>query len=134
MSESRSLPPRPDMRHLRGEAKHRRRSGEFPSLALAQLALAREYGFRSWPRLKFHVDALTLDAGERAGALIAAVTSDDLRRARALLDADPAIARHDLACSCATGEADDLTRRLAARPELAGQPTGPNDWEPILYA
>ena len=64
MSESRSLPPRPYMRHLRGEAKRRRRSGEFPSLALAQLAVAREYGFRSWPRLKFHVDAVTLEAGE----------------------------------------------------------------------
>jgi ankyrin repeat protein len=134
MSEARSLPPRPDMRHLRDEAKRRRRSGEFPSLALAQLAVAREYGFRSWPRLKFHVDAVTLDAGERATALIAAVASDDLRRARALLDADPAIARHDLACACATGEADDLARRLAARPELAGEVTGPSHWEPILYA
>jgi ankyrin repeat protein len=134
MSESRSLPPRPDMRRLRGEAKRRRRSGEFPSLALAQLAVAREYGFRSWPRLKFHVDAVTLDAGERATALIAAVASDDLRRARALLDADPAIARHDLACACATGEADDVARRLAARPELAGEAAGPNAWEPLLYA
>ena len=134
MSESRSLPPRPDMRHLRGEAKRRRRAGEFPSLALARLALAREYGFRSWPRLKFHVDAVTLDAGERATALIAAVTSDDLRRARALLDADSAIARHDLACACATGEAEDVERRLAARPQLASEPTGPNGWEPLLYA
>jgi ankyrin repeat protein len=134
MSEARSLPPRPDIRHLRDEAKRRRRSGEFPSLALAQLAVARECGFRSWPRLKFHVRAVTLDAGERATRLIAAVNSDDLRRARALLDADPAIARHDLACACATGEADDVARRLAARPQLAGEATGPNDWEPILYA
>jgi ankyrin repeat protein len=74
------------------------------------------------------------DTGGRATALIAAVASDDLRRARALLDADPAIARHDLACACATGEADEVARRLAARPGLAGEATGPNDWEPILYA
>ena len=134
MSEPRSLPPRPDLRRLRDEAKRRRKAGEFPSLALAQLAVAREYGFRSWPRLKFHVEALTLDASERATALIASATSADLRRARALLDADPALARHDLACACATGEADEVSRRLAARPAAASEPTGPNGWQPILYA
>lgn len=134
MSEPRSLPSRPDLRRLRDEAKRRRKAGEFPSIALAQLAVAREHGFRSWPRLKFHVEALTLDASERAAALIDSVTSADLRRARALLDADPALARHDLACACATGAADEVSRRLEARPAAVGEPTGPNGWEPILYA
>ena len=134
MSEPRSLPSRPDLRHLRDEAKRRRKAGEFPSIALAQLALAREYGFRSWPGLKFHVEAVTLDASTRAAALIDSATSDDLRRARALLDADPALARHDLACACATGEVDDVSRRLAARPAAVSEPTGPNGWQPILYA
>ena len=36
MSEPRSLPPRPNLRYLRDEAKRRRKAGEFPSLALAQ--------------------------------------------------------------------------------------------------
>jgi ankyrin repeat protein len=134
MSELRSLPSRPDLRHLRDEAKRRRNTGEFPSIALAQLAVAREYGFRSWPRLKFHVEAVTLDASERATALIGSATSADLRRARALLDADPALAGHDLACACATGEADEVSRRIAARPTAVSDPTGPNGWEPILYA
>jgi ankyrin repeat protein len=134
MSEPRSLPPRPDLRHLRDEAKRRRKTGEFPSLALAQLAIAREHGFRSWPRLKFHVEALTLDATERAVALIASATSADLRRARTLLAADPALARHDLACACVAGEADEVSRRLTARPAAVGEPTGPNGWAPILYA
>jgi len=134
MSEPRSLPSRPDLRHLRDEAKRRRKAGEFPSIALAQLALAREHGFRSWPRLKFHVEAVTLDASERATALIASATSADLRRARALLGADPALARHDLACACATGEADEVSRRIAARPAAVSDPTGPNGWQPILYA
>jgi ankyrin repeat protein len=119
---------------MRDEAKRRRKAGEFPSLALAQLAIAREYGFRSWPRLKFHVEALTLDVSERAAALIASATSADLRRARALLAADPALARHDLACACATGEADEVSRRLATRPAAVNGPTGPNGWQPILYA
>jgi ankyrin repeat protein len=134
MSEPRFLPSRPDLRHLRDEAKRRRRAGEFPSLALAQLAIAREYGFRSWPRLKFHVEAVTLDAADRATALVASAMSADLRRARTLLEADPSIARHDLACACATGEADEVTRRLAARPAAVDEPTGPNHWQPILYA
>ena len=134
MSEPRSLPSRPDLRRLRDEAKRRRKAGEFPSIALAQLAVAREHGFRSWPRLKFHVEALTLDVSARAAALIDSVTSADLRRARALLDADPALARHDLACACATGEADEVSRRLGARPAAVAEPTGPNGWEPILYA
>ena len=99
MSEPRSLPSRPDLRHLRDEARRRRKAGEFPSIALAQLAVAREYGFRSWPRLKFYVEAVTLDASERATALISSATSADLRRAQALLGADPALARHDLACA-----------------------------------
>ena len=86
MSEARSLPPRPDLRWLRDQAKRRRKAGEFSSLALAQLAVAREYGFRSWPLLKFHVEAVTLDASERAAVLIESVTSSDLRRARALLE------------------------------------------------
>ena len=60
MSNLRSLPPRPSLRRLRDEAKNRRKSGEFGSIALAQLAIAREHGFRSWPRLKFHVEAVTL--------------------------------------------------------------------------
>ncbi|HEX3803259.1 MAG TPA: ankyrin repeat domain-containing protein [Solirubrobacteraceae bacterium] len=70
----------------------------------------------------------------RAAALIAAVTSSDLRPARALLDADPALARQDLACACATGEAGEVSRRLTAQPAAVSEPTGPNGWEPILYA
>ena len=98
------------------------------------LALAREYGFRSWPRLKFYVEAVTLSAAERADALIASATSDDLGRARTLLDTDPALARHDLACACVTGEAEEVSRRLAVRPAAVREPTGPYRWELILYA
>ncbi len=77
---------------------------------------------------------LTLDASERAVALIAALTSANLRSARTLLDADPGVARHDLACACATGQVDEVSRRLAARPAAVSEPTGPNGWQPILYA
>jgi ankyrin repeat protein len=66
--------------------------------------------------------------------LIASVTSADLSRARELLQEDPALARYDLACACATGEVEEVARRLSVRPQAAGEPTGPNGWAPILYS
>lgn len=131
---SRSLPPRPDLRWLRDEAKARRRRGEFPSLALAQLAVAREHGFASWPRLKAHVDAITLSAEERVRILIASACSDDPRRATAILELDPAITHHDLATACVAGDVGEVIRRLRAQPRAAHEPTGPNAWQPLVYA
>jgi ankyrin repeat protein len=101
---------------------------------VAQLAIAREYGFASWPRLKAHVDALTLGAAERAAILTASACSDNPRRAATILELDPAIARHDLATACVAGEADEVTRRLKMHPDAAHEPTGPNGWPPLLYA
>ena len=131
---SRILPARPDLRRLRDEAKARRRSGEFPSLALAHLAIAREYGFVSWPRLKLHVDALSLTAAERAEALVRSACSSNLRQARMLLDADPALGRYDLAAACVTGEAAYVAQRLAHTPHLARTAIPPLHHKPLLYA
>jgi ankyrin repeat protein len=131
---SKSLPPHPDLRWLRDEAKARHRAGEFSSLTLAHLAIAREYGFASWPRLKAHVDALTLGAAERAAILVASACSDNPRRAQTILELDPAIARHDLATACVTGEVDEVARRLRANPAAIYGATGPNGWQPLLYA
>ena len=59
---SRDLPPRPDFDHLRKQAKallHTlRQQRADATLADAQHALAREYGFASWPKLKAHLEAL----------------------------------------------------------------------------
>ena len=74
------------------------------------------------------------DPAARAAALIASLTSADLRPARELLASEPSLARSDLACACATGEVDDVERRLAQRPELVREPVGPYGWEPLLYA
>lgn len=69
-----TLPPNPDLDQLRRQAKELLRaardgqadaiahirtvSGEL-TLSTAQLALAREHGFASWPALKTAVDART---------------------------------------------------------------------------
>jgi ankyrin repeat protein len=134
MSDHRSLPARPDLRHLRDEAKARRGAGEFPSLSLAHLAIAREHGFVSWPRLKHHVEALSLDAGARAQALVRSACSSDVRRAQTLLALDPALARHDLACACVAGEPGEVAGLVGADPARATVPMGPLKRPPILYA
>jgi ankyrin repeat protein len=57
---SRSLPSRANLEHLRNEAKQRLKTMQAQDpgarLADAQLAIAREYGFPSWRRLKAAVD------------------------------------------------------------------------------
>jgi Beta-lactamase len=49
---SRALPSRPNLRHLRLEAKRRLAAGEFGTLHDAQTAVAREHGQPSWAALK----------------------------------------------------------------------------------
>ena len=49
---ARTLPVRPSLRHLKVEARRRVKSGEFPALYEAQLAIAREHGQPSWAALK----------------------------------------------------------------------------------
>jgi len=63
---SRSLPGRPNLRHLKLEAKRRLAAGEFTTLHDAQVAIAREHGLPSWTSLKQLVCA---QAGEESHAL-----------------------------------------------------------------
>jgi CubicO group peptidase (beta-lactamase class C family) len=63
---SRSLPGRPNLRHLKLEAKRRVAAGEFSSLHDAQVAIAWEHGLSSWTSLKQLVCA---QAGQDSHAL-----------------------------------------------------------------
>lgn len=56
--EPRPLPDRPNLRHLKDEAKALLRAGYAESLSAAQFQIARSYGFASWPKFKAHVDSL----------------------------------------------------------------------------
>ena len=55
---SQSLPERPNLQHLKNQAKDLLRAGGAASLAEAQFQIARSYGFASWPKLKAHVESL----------------------------------------------------------------------------
>src|SRR5688500_12559453 len=60
---SRNLPPQPSLEYLRKQAKallsELQQRNPALQLADAQHALAREYGFPSWPKLKAHIDELS---------------------------------------------------------------------------
>ena len=62
-----SLPERPDLRKLKDMAKAMVKDGRAETLSKAQLAVARRYGFPSWPRLKSHVNTILFITACRSG-------------------------------------------------------------------
>jgi hypothetical protein len=64
MSAASQLPARPSLEQLRKQAKEKlqqlRANDPDATLATAQYALARDYGFESWPRLVRHVESVVL--------------------------------------------------------------------------
>lgn len=100
----------------------------------AQLVIAREYGFASWPRLRAHVLACRASDAERAVMLLQTSLRGDLRTARQLLEREPLLATHDAFTASACGEPQWLGRALQRDPSLARRAGGPLGCEPIVYA
>ena len=74
---SRPLPERPNLRHLKDQARDLFKAGNAESITEAQFKIARLYGFASWPKLKTHIDSL-----EGVGQLKQAIDSNDLDRVK----------------------------------------------------
>jgi ankyrin repeat protein len=83
---SRELPVKPSLEYLRKQAKQLQRTTSQGKLADAQHALAREYGFADWAKLKSHVITLGLPPAE---ALTAAIRDQSAQRVRELLQCHP---------------------------------------------
>jgi len=83
---SRQLPEKPNLEHLKKQAKELLRSMPQGKLADAQHTLAKEYGFPTWAKLKTHVETLGLTPAE---ALKAAVCDSDAERVREILARHP---------------------------------------------
>jgi hypothetical protein len=87
---TRPLPDRPNLRHLKKQAKDLLKdllkAGQAASLAEAQFKIARLYGFGSWPKLKAHVESL-----EEIGQLKQAIDSNDLETVKNLMTCNPAL-------------------------------------------
>ena len=80
---SRELPQKPNLEYLRKQAKELLRNMGQGKLADAQHALALDYGFATWAKLKSHIESLQLTPAE---ALRVAVCDGDAKRVRVLLD------------------------------------------------
>jgi len=96
----RPLPQRPNLRHLRDQAKDLLKAGGAGSLTEAQFKIARQYGFSGWAKLKAHVDSL-----EEVGQLKQAIDSNDLERVKTMMTRSPALHRAPLGY----GESGPLT-------------------------
>ncbi len=87
----RPLPDRPNLRHLKDQAKDLLRAGEAASLSAAQFQIARLYGFPSWPKLKAHVDLLT-----ETGRLKQAIDTNNLEEVMRMMTRNPGLHRAPL--------------------------------------
>jgi hypothetical protein len=147
------LPTQPDLDQLRRQAKELLRAAQTGdttaiariqavsdelTLAAAQLALAREYGFASWPRLKDEVDARALALSEKADEFIQASISGNTRRAVHMLEETPALAGYSFATAVILGDAGRVSAELQDDPTLASVPThapaGPRSTPPAPHA
>ncbi len=109
---SKSLPARPDLEQLRKQAKELLQSlksgdpgarqrlqknhpdfggspGKSIGLHDAQLVIAREHGFLSWPKLKEHIESLQFETGAPMEQLKQAFHGNDASGMRRLLDRYP---------------------------------------------
>jgi ankyrin repeat protein len=95
-----TLPARPSLEHLKNEAKQLlkvlRKQNPQAQLAIAQLAVARDYGFASWRQLKAHVDGMAPAKTDRKAVFDAARTGD-IETVRRAFEAgfDPGTTDHD---------------------------------------
>ncbi len=90
------LPAQPSLEHLRKQAKallrewRERDAGTRRQLADAQHAVARDYGFATWAKLKEHVEAIVLAANPGL-ALAKAIVAHDAGEMRRLLQSSAAL-------------------------------------------
>jgi len=147
---TRSLPTHPNLDQLRRQAKELKDAaragdpdaierlrpylppGEQATLSVTQRAIAREYGFSSWPKLKAEVEARTMDLAERVDAFLRSSAGGPERRATRFLEMHPEIAGYDFRTAVVLGDVDRVRELLANDPGLAVRPTAPVGWPPLL--
>jgi Ankyrin repeats (3 copies)/Ankyrin repeat len=128
------LPAQPDLDHLRHEAKdllRAARGGDAAAagrisevsdrltLAAAQRAVAGEYGFASWAKLKVEVQARADDLARLADEFCRASIGDWTGRAVKMLAARPELASYNLATAIVLGDAERVRTAIGADPSLA---------------
>jgi len=97
------------------------------TLSEAQLVVAREAGFPSWPNLKHHIEGPSgIDRNE---ALIDAALEGDTDA----VDRDPSASTESIYVACALANVEAAFAILNDTPEVADHPGGRRMWRPLLY-
>jgi ankyrin repeat protein len=121
----------------------------------AQLVVARQFGFASWPKLKAHLELVARYARSPHEQPVGEPLADDravideflalaclnygdddpdrFRRAELLLQEHDWLARASIHTIAATGEIDAARELLDRDPSQASLVGGPHGWEPLLY-
>ncbi|HCQ00345.1 MAG TPA: hypothetical protein DIT99_06460 [Candidatus Latescibacteria bacterium] len=151
---SSSLPQESDLRHLKLQAKTllksardgdndaeaciqatMRESRQRPVLADALHAIAHEYGFASWARLKIHVELASKAFDKKLEMFLSSAwLRGDGQLSRLLLDEVPELAAANIYTACAVGDEKTAVDLLKSNPSLAVETGGPRGWCPLLYA
>jgi ankyrin repeat protein len=170
---TRPLPNDPSFEHLRKEAKRLAqgvRAGDAAAIARArefhpraataitgfvladaQLAIARQYGFASWPKLKAHLAAIERLAWRtpppqsdgapldevfvRLACLVyGAWYTSNIASAERLLREHPHLAGATVYTAAAAGDVAALLTAIDRDPALINARGGPLAWQPLLYA
>src|SRR5208282_1495174 len=116
------------------------------SLTDAQLVIAREHGFESWPKFARHVETMSLigsvsDLADPVAAFLefasvplhGAHVSGTLEHAGMILSRYPQVATANIYAAAILGEESAVRGFLERNPKSATAKGGPNDWDPLTY-
>jgi ankyrin repeat protein len=113
-------------------AQHSSKPLDQPALHHAQLAIAREQGFASWPRFRAFLVQSALDFQSLVSAFVNAALTD-VRSAEDLIAVHPAVAQAGLYPALVLGDAGRVKRTIDESPEIIHANGGPRDCEPLVY-
>jgi ankyrin repeat protein len=107
------------------------------ALADAQLIIAREHGFESWPKFAQRIEVINSEAaaGENpvAAFIEAAIWHGTLEAAEAILAAHPEIARSSVHVAAILGDDAAVRRFIAADPRNVTKKEEPYDGDALVY-
>ncbi len=107
------------------------------ALADAQLVIAREHGFESWPKLVKRIEVINSEVAARSNPLAvfieAAIWHGTLGAAEAILAAHPEIARTSIHVASILGDDSAVRRFIAADPGNVTKKEAPYDGDALVY-
>jgi ankyrin repeat protein len=107
------------------------------ALADAQLVIAREHGFESWPKFAQRIEIINLEMAARENPLAAfieaAIWHGTLDGAEAILAAHPEIARSSIHAAAILGDDAGLRRLIAVDPKCATRKEKPYGGDALVY-